>query len=74
MFVCFRLGAVWVPTNFRQTAEIAYLGEASGASAMICASDFPIMRALQEQGLNLRRRSIGSSNFGDDYDALVRRL
>ena len=32
MFACFRLGAVWVPTNFRQTpAEVAYLAEASGA-------------------------------------------
>jgi len=41
MFACFRLGAVWVPTNFRQTpGEVAYLGEASGASAMICHSDF----------------------------------
>ena len=34
MFACFRLGAVWVPTNFRQTpGEVAYLGQASGASA-----------------------------------------
>ena len=32
MFACFRLGAVWVPTNFRQTPEeVAYLAEASGA-------------------------------------------
>ena len=32
MFVCFRLGAVWVPTNFRQSAvEVAYLAKKSGA-------------------------------------------
>ena len=37
MFACFRLGAVCVPTNFRQTPnEVAYLASASGASAMIC--------------------------------------
>ena len=42
MFACFRLGAVWVPTNFRQTpGEVAYLGQASGATAMICHCDFP---------------------------------
>ena len=32
MFVCFRLGAVWVPTNFRLTPpEVAYLAQSSGA-------------------------------------------
>jgi acyl-CoA synthetase (AMP-forming)/AMP-acid ligase II len=42
MFVCFRLGAIWVPTNFRLTAEeVAYLASASGATAMICGSEFP---------------------------------
>ena len=42
MFACFRLGAVWVPTNFRQTpSEVAYLAAASGAVAMLCHPDFP---------------------------------
>ena len=42
MFACFRLGAVWVPTNFRQTPEeVAYLAKASGAIFMICHGDFP---------------------------------
>ena len=42
MFACFRIGAVWVPTNFRQTpAEVAYLARASGASALICDAGFP---------------------------------
>lgn len=42
MFACFRLGAIWVPTNFRQTAsEVAYLARSSSARAMLCESAFP---------------------------------
>ena len=42
MFACFKLGAVWVPTNFRQTSdEVAYLAKASGAKGMICGHLFP---------------------------------
>lgn len=41
MFACFRLGAVWVPTNFRQTPDdIAFVAASSGASAMIHAREF----------------------------------
>jgi fatty-acyl-CoA synthase len=76
MFVCFRLGAVWVPTNFRQTpSEVAYLGEASGASAMICHSDFPEHAAAARAAAPDIRFvvSIGNSDFGEDYDGLVTR-
>ncbi|WP_316398352.1 acyl-CoA synthetase [Bradyrhizobium sp. 33ap4] len=42
MFAAFRLGAVWVPTNFRlMPDEVAYLGAASGAKAFLCHADFP---------------------------------
>src|SRR3974390_1848944 len=42
MFAAFRLGAVWVPTNFRlMPDEVAYLATASGASAFLCHGDFP---------------------------------
>ena len=35
-WVCFRMGCVWVPTNFRLTPdEVAYLGQSSGASVMV---------------------------------------
>jgi fatty-acyl-CoA synthase len=74
MFACFRLGAVWVPTNFRQTPnEVAYLGKASGATAMIAQSDFPdhvaaARQAAPDIGLVL---SIGASDFGEDCDALI---
>jgi acyl-CoA synthetase (AMP-forming)/AMP-acid ligase II len=72
MFVCFRLGAVWVPTNFRLTAEeVAYLARASGATAMICGGEFPDhARTAVEQGIKFVV-AIGTANFGDDYDALV---
>jgi fatty-acyl-CoA synthase len=76
MFACFRLGAVWVPTNFRLTPEeVAYLGTASSASAMICERDFPdhVQAARQAApGIGFVV-SIGQSEFGDDYDALVAR-
>src|SRR6516162_867884 len=42
MFAAFRLGAVWVPTNFRlMPDEVAWLGTASGAKAFLCHGDFP---------------------------------
>ena len=40
-WVAFRLGCVWVPTNYRLTPpEIAYLGASSGAKAMIVEGGF----------------------------------
>jgi fatty-acyl-CoA synthase len=74
MFACFRLGAVWVPTNFRLTLkEVAYLAEASGASAMICGREFPDhVSAARAAAPGMRLiLSIGASDFGEDYDALV---
>jgi acyl-CoA synthetase (AMP-forming)/AMP-acid ligase II len=74
MFACFRLGAVWVPANFRQTpSEVAYLAAASGASAMICQSEFTdYVTAARAAAPEIRVViSIGASAFGEDYDALV---
>ena len=73
MFACFRLGAVWVPTNFRQTpADVAYQAQASGATAMICGADFPdhaaAVTAVGEMGCRI---AIGGTDFGEDYEALV---
>src|SRR5882724_11548542 len=42
MFAAFRLGAVWVPTNFRlMPDEVADLATASGAKAFLCHGEFP---------------------------------
>jgi acyl-CoA synthetase (AMP-forming)/AMP-acid ligase II len=76
MFACFQLGAVWVPTNFRQTPdEVAYLAQSSGASALICHRDFPEhVAVVREAAAGIRFViSIGSSEFGEDYDSLVAR-
>jgi len=40
-WVAFRLGCIWVPTNFRLTPpEVAYLGASSEAKVMIVEDDF----------------------------------
>jgi fatty-acyl-CoA synthase len=74
MFACFRLGAVWVPANYRQSpSEVAYLAKASGARGMICGAAFPdhaaACRAEAEQLEFVI--AIGKAPFGPDYDALV---
>ncbi len=81
MFACFRLGAVWVPTNFRLTPEeVAYLARASGASAMICGAEFPDHASAAKQAapgidamISIGHASFKDAPFGDDYDALVAR-
>jgi fatty-acyl-CoA synthase len=66
MFAAFRLGAVWVPTNFRlMPDEVAYLGSASGAKAFICHGDFPEhAAAVVSPALEFHWR-IGEGAFGE---------
>ncbi|MCF3936694.1 acyl-CoA synthetase [Acuticoccus sp. M5D2P5] len=74
MFVAFRLGAVWVPTNFRQTPdEVAYLAVASGARAMICHADFPAHAAAVKAAAPTIAPTIaiGRADFGEAYDDLL---
>ncbi|MGO4735721.1 acyl-CoA synthetase [Bosea sp. 2KB_26] len=68
MFAAFRLGAVWVPTNFRLLPdEVAYLATASGAKAFLCHGDFPehaaaVAAAEPAPGFTWR---IGAGAFGE---------
>jgi fatty-acyl-CoA synthase len=66
MFAAFRLGAVWVPTNFRlMPDEVAYLGSASGAKAFLCHGDFPDhASAVSGPALDFIWR-IGDGAFGE---------
>ena len=76
MFACFRLGAVWVPTNFRQTpAEVAYLARASGARVIIYGAEFQEhLEACRSAAPTLQMEiPIEPSESGEDYDALVAR-
>jgi len=68
-WAAFRLGCVWVPTNFRLTPpEVAYLGASSGASVMICESAFPEHVAAVRDASDALRLVI--SIGGDLTDAL----
>lgn len=76
MFACFRLGAVWVPANYRQSPdEVAYLATASGARGMICGAGFAgHAKACREAAASLEFTiAIGEADFGPDYDRLVER-
>lgn len=76
-WVAFRLGCVWVPTNFRLTPpEIAYLGASSGAKVMIhedvFASHVDAVRAASPALEHVV--CIGSPRAGElDYESLVER-
>jgi fatty-acyl-CoA synthase len=66
MFAAFRLGAVWVPTNFRlMPDEVGYLATASGAKAFLCHGDFPEhAKAAANPALEFTWR-IGEGAFGE---------
>jgi fatty-acyl-CoA synthase len=74
-WVAFRLGAVWVPTNFRLTPpEVAYLGASSGAVAMIAEDVFAgHVDAVRAASPALRHViAIGTPRPGElSYEALV---
>ena len=75
LWAAFRLGGIWVPTNYRLTpAEVAYLGSSSGAKAMIYDDSFPqhadaVKQASQALALTV---AIGKTRDGElAYEDLV---
>jgi acyl-CoA synthetase (AMP-forming)/AMP-acid ligase II len=74
-WVAFRLGCVWVPTNFRLTPhEVAYLGQSSGARVMVYEDCFPDhVQAVRQASSTLQHVvAIGQPKDGEHaYDALM---
>jgi len=74
MLAAFRLGAVWVPCNFRQApGETAYAAEKSRATLFLCDAEF----AAQADAVRNARPelagvvTIGQSDFGQSYEVLL---
>ena len=74
-WVAFRLGAVWVPVNFRLTPpEVAYLGASSGAVAMLVDEGFDAHVAAVREAAPALRLVVprGSGKAGElNWEALV---
>jgi fatty-acyl-CoA synthase len=74
MFACFRLGAVFVPTNFRLMPEEAvYCAGQSGARAFLCHPDFPEhVRAVEAARPDLALiAGIGCTLRDGDVESLI---
>lgn len=74
-WAAFKLGCVWVPTNFRLTPpEVAYLGASSGAVAMIVEDCFHTHTdAVKAESESLQHVIvIGTPRIGEQsYEALI---
>jgi len=69
MFACWRIGAIWVPANFRQSPdEIGWLAQSAQARALIHGAEFPDHAAAC--GNIGCRITIGGSG-ADEYETLI---
>lgn len=73
MLACWRLGAVWVPSNFRQRPdEVAYIARKAEATIMVCEADFPDHAVVCQNASNdLRNIICIGRGFGTAYDDLL---
>ena len=71
IFGCWRVGAVWVPANFRLTPrEVAMLAEDAQARALLVHADFPDHAAACAPFVDVTLW-IGGSDPATDYEALI---
>lgn len=74
MWAAFKLGAVWVPTNFRLTpAEVAYMARLSRARAFLRDHDFAgHAAAVRAEGFAEFVLAVGDAGEGEeDYEAFL---
>ncbi len=72
MLACFRVGAVWVPANFRgMPDDLDWLAQSSGAVGMFCHADFPDHAAHVQPRLKFVI-TIGYSDHGPSYEDIIR--
>lgn len=70
-FACLRLGAIWVPANFRGAPDdLAWMAKLSGAKVLICHADFPDHAVIEAPDIETRI-AIGQADFGPDIDDLM---
>jgi len=77
MLAAFRLGAVWVPCNFRQApAETAYAGQKAKAKLFICDAEFEDQADAVRNGQPdlVGTICIGASHCGENYEELIDRF
>ena len=72
-FACLRLGAIWVPANYRGAPEdLRWMAELSGAKALLCNAAFPEHAGIEVPGMTARL-AIGPAGFGPDIEELMTR-
>ncbi|MFN3252157.1 acyl-CoA synthetase [Roseibium album] len=77
MLAAFRLGAVWVPCNFRQApGETAFASGKARAKVFVCDAEFEDQaKAVQDAQPALSGTvTIGASTFGSSYEELIDRF
>ncbi|WP_322893414.1 MULTISPECIES: acyl-CoA synthetase [unclassified Yoonia] len=68
MFACWRIGAVWVPANYRLSpGDLAWLAGSSGARLLLCAAQFPDHAAACKPHVD------ATITLGQDYEDLIAR-